>query len=68
MKNKNVVIDIAGALLSGKKLTCRDAYRFGSAETAFPRRIKDIKEKMHLPVTTGKTVTPGQSKVSLYYI
>jgi hypothetical protein len=55
-------------LLNGKKLMVTDADAYGSSQSAFPRRIKDIKasgiqvriDKILIPSQSGKLVKYSQ--------
>lgn len=51
---------IADDLLMGKKLMVTDADRYGSSQSAFPRRIKDVK-KIGIHVKIDKVFFPSQS-------
>ena len=66
--HESIIKAIATDLMNGKKLMVTDADAYGSSQSAFPRRIKDLREKgidikindVFLPSQSGKLVKYSQ--------
>lgn len=64
---QSIAEDIYQALKAGRKLIVTDAHQFGSSETAFPRRIKDIEKKHQVTVLRNKVkVAENRRLISQY--
>ena len=67
MSKEKVLQLIAKDLMKGKRLMIEDANKYGSSQSAFSRRIKDLKQFKKMPIKTDKVLI-GKSKFSVYYI
>jgi hypothetical protein len=69
--HESITRKIAQDLQNGVKLMVTDADKYGSSQTAFPRRIKDTKKlgidykitKIKLPAQNGTLVTYSQYSI-----
>ena len=68
MSNEPILKAIKADLLAGKRLMITDAAKYGSSQSAFSRRIKDLIE-MGVPVKIEMILLKkGKRKFSRYFI
>ena len=69
MSNEPILKAIKADLLAGKRLMITDAAKYGSSQSAFSRRIKDLRER-GVDIHIEKVILPkkGSRKFSKYFV